>query len=70
MNHTKTFLHIDRTVAVTVPHRWSPDQADAVVRLLDELAEAIWIVHGVAIGELRDARNRHDDHLSTDRDDR
>jgi hypothetical protein len=55
---------------VRVPRRWSSHQADAIVRLLDELAEAIWNVHGDAILELRMARasdeNRCRDQISTD----
>lgn len=56
--------------AIKVPKRWSSHQADAIVRLLDELAEAIWHVHGDAILALREARSagedRPRDHLSTD----
>jgi hypothetical protein len=36
---TKTLL---ATVAIQIPSHWTPEQAFAVVELIDDLREAIW----------------------------
>ena len=33
-------------VSVVVPARWTPEQAIAVLELLNDLRDALWAVHG------------------------
>jgi len=33
-------------VSVVIPAGWTPEQAIAVLELLDDLRDALWVVHG------------------------
>ena len=47
--------------SITLPTRWTPEQAVAVFEILDELREHVWARYGVQIQQvLRDERSTAD----------
>ena len=42
-------MSLSNVVRVLVPRRWTGEQALAVIRILREVTDAIWTVHGEAM---------------------
>jgi hypothetical protein len=67
---TKIPTGLPLTIALKIPAYWTPEQAFAVVELLDELRELIWAHYSV---QLLDQYREHDhpaagDHADDDPD--
>lgn len=64
MTHKHTRSGLPTDVAFTLPATWSPEQALAVVELLDDLRERIWQHYDIALHQI--IREQYSDATDTD----
>lgn len=57
---------LQRGIPFIIPNDWSPEQALAVVELLDDLREVIWGRYQLQLYEL--LRQQHRTHIASDSD--